>query len=134
MIRIKTICFFIILILVIYLPETVFPQLKTQSGKDTQSIDIVVDSYSFKPDKITVKVNEPVELRLRSVTSIIPHNLSLDYPDAGLKINEDIGSGEDTVVTFIPTKTGEYEFYCGKKNIFANHKKKGMVGTLIVVE
>ena len=108
--------------------------INVYSQNEVQSFDIVVDSYSFEPNEITVKVNKPVELRLRSVTSIIPHNFSINYPDAGLIIDEDIGSGKDVIVTFTPTKTGEYEFYCGKKSIFANHKKKGMVGTLFVVE
>ena len=106
--------------------------VKSQDTEDIQQIDVVVDSYSFEPNEITVKVNKPVELRLRSVTSIIPHNFTINYPDAGLVVDQDIGSGKDEVVTFIPTKTGRYEFYCGKKSIFANHKKKGMVGTLVV--
>ena len=108
--------------------------INVYSQNEVQSFDIVVDSYSFEPNEITVKVNKPVELRLRSVTSIIPHNFSINYPDAGLVIDEDIGSGKDVTVTFTPAKAGEYEFYCGKKSIFANHKKKGMVGKLVVTE
>ena len=108
--------------------------INAYSQNEVQSFDVVVDSYSFEPNEITVKVNEPVELRLRSVTSIIPHNFSINYPDAGMVIDEDIGSGKDVTVTFTPTKAGEYEFYCSKKSIFANHKKKGMVGKLVVTE
>ena len=130
----RSVCLFLILFLNTSIPPTVFSQDEIQTNSDPQSVDIVVDSYSFKPDKITVTVNNPVELRLRSVTSINPHNFTLDYPEAGLEVNEDIGSGKDTVVAFTPTKAGEYEFYCGKKSIFANHKKKGMVGSLVVVE
>jgi len=97
-------------------------------------IDIKVDSYSFEPDMIVLKANESVKIRLRSVTSIITHNFTIDYPDAGLQIDQDVPSGEDVTISFTPTRTGEYEFYCGKKSIFANHRKKGMVGTLLVVE
>ena len=99
-----------------------------------QKIDVVVDSYSFEPNEIKVKAGIPVELRLRSVTSLIPHNITMSYPEAGLELDQDIGAGKDVIVAFTPTKPGTYEFYCGQDSIFANHKKKGMVGTLIVTE
>lgn len=106
-----------------------------QINKDgVQRVDIKVDSYSFKPDHLVVKLNKPVEIRLRSVTSIISHNFKLKYMGAGLEVDKDVPSGKDRVVTFTPTKVGKYEFYCDKKNIFANHKKKGMFGILEVVE
>ena len=106
----------------------------SQDQKSVQKIDVIVDSYSFEPNEITLKVNKPVELRLRSVTSIVPHNFTINYPDAGLAADRHIGSGKDEIVVFTPTKTGKYEFYCGKKSILANHRKKGMVGTLVVAE
>lgn len=102
-------------------------------GEEVQTIDVILDSYKFVPEKIVVEVNKPVELKLKSVTSIIPHNITIDDPESGILFNEDVGSGDEGVVKFTPTKTGTYEFYCDKKNIFANHKKKGMVGTLEVV-
>ncbi len=103
-------------------------------AEETQTIEVILDSYKFVPEKIVVEVNKPVELKLKSVTSIIPHNITIDDPESGIFFNEDVGSGDKGVVSFTPTKTGTYEFYCDKKNIFANHKKKGMVGTLEVVE
>lgn len=111
-----------------------YAQDQAQNAVDVQKTDVVVDSYSFDPKEIIVKVNKPVELRLRSVTSVIPHNFSMDYPAAGLEVDQDVGAGKDVIVNFTPTKTGEYEFNCNKKSIFANHKKKGMVGVLVVVE
>lgn len=104
------------------------------SAAEVKIIEIKVDSYSFQPDHIIVKVNQPVELKLRSVTSIISHNFTINYPEAGLEIDQHISSGDDESLTFTPTKTGKYEFYCDKKNIFANHRKKGMVGILEVVK
>jgi len=131
--RISNISFLLLIFAYIfYVSNQAFSEEGAQDTKDVQKIDVVVDSYSFEPDVITVKANMPVELRLRSVTSIVPHNFKINYPDAGLVVDQDIGSGKDEVVTFTPTKTGTYEFYCGKKSIFANHKKKGMVGTLVV--
>lgn len=106
-----------------------------QINKDgVQRVDVKVDSYSFEPNHLVVKVNKPVEIELRSVTSIISHNFTLKYMGDGLEIDQDVPSGRDRKVSFTPTKVGKYEFYCGKKNIFANHKKKGMVGILEVTE
>lgn len=125
---------FFIMFLILSISEMGQAQGTTTSEEEMQQIDVVVDSYSFEPQEITVKANIPVQLRLRSVTSIIPHNISMSYPEAGMEIDEDVGSGNDKTIEFTPTKTGRYEFYCNKKSIFANHKKKGMTGTLIVVE
>lgn len=97
-----------------------------------QKVEIVVDSYSFDPDTITVTAGKPVELTLRSVTSLVPHNFSIDDPASGLDVNVDIPSGEDVTVTFTPQKTGKFQFYCAKKGLFGSHLKKGMMGTLEV--
>lgn len=99
-----------------------------------QRAEIVVDSYSFEPNHILVIVGKPVELDLRSVTSVIPHNFSIDHPEAGMDIDQNIPHGQDVKVTFIPTKTGSYEFYCNKRGLFGSHRKKGMEGTIEVKE
>ena len=104
------------------------------SQDGVQRAEIIVDSYSFEPSHIVVVVGKPVELDLRSVTSVIPHNFSIDYPEAGLDIDQNIPHGEDVKVKFTPTKTGSYEFYCDKKGLFGSHRKKGMEGTIEVKE
>ena len=104
------------------------------SQDGVQRAEIIVDSYSFEPSHIVVVVGKPVELDLRSVTSVIPHNFSIDYPEAGLDIDQNIPHGEDVKVKFTPTKTGSYEFYCDKKGLFGSHRKKGMEGMLEVKE
>ena len=98
-----------------------------------QKIEIVVDSYSFKPDHITATAGKPVELTLRSVTSLVPHNFTIDDPESGLNVNVEIPAGKDVTVNFTPLKTGKFQFYCSKKSIFGSHKKKGMTGTLEVI-
>jgi plastocyanin domain-containing protein len=104
------------------------------SQDGVQRAEIIVDSYSFAPDRILVVVGKPVELDLRSVTSVIPHNFSIHHPDAGMDIDQKIPHGEDVKVTFTPTKTGRYEFYCNKRGLFGSHRKKGMEGTIEVKE
>ncbi len=100
---------------------------------NAQKVEIVVDSYSFDPDTIKVTAGKPVELTLRSVTSLVPHNFTIDDPASGLDVDVDIPSGEDVTVTFTPQKTGKFPFYCGKKGLFGSHLKKGMMGTLEVM-
>ena len=110
------------------------PVEATISQDGIQRAEIIVDSYSFAPDRILVVVGKPVELDLRSVTSVIPHNFSIHHPEAGMDIDQNIPHGEDVKVTFTPTKTGSYEFYCGKRGLFGSHRKKGMEGTIEVKE
>jgi len=99
-----------------------------------QRAEIIIDSYGFEPNHILVVVGKPVELDLRSVTSVIPHNFSIDHPEAGMDIDQNIPHGKDVKVTFVPTKTGSYEFYCDKKGLFGSHRKKGMEGIIEVKE
>ena len=101
-------------------------------AQDVQKVEVVVDSYSFTPDTIKVTAGKPVELTLRSVTSLIPHNFTIDDPASGLSLDVDIPSGEDVTVTFIPQNKGTFQFYCAKKSILGSHIKKGMKGTLMV--
>jgi plastocyanin len=127
-----------LLILISVYVSCAVPAARAQEGTPSpsagvQKVEIVVDSYSFTPDHVTVKAGKPVELTLRSVTSLIPHNFTIDDPASGLDVDVDVPSGEDVTVTFTPEKTGKFEFYCGKKGMFGSHKKKGMVGTIEVM-
>ncbi len=98
-----------------------------------QKVEIIVDSYSFRPDKITVEANKPVEITLRSIASTIPHDFTIDDPKSGLSISYDVKGGRDATFEFTPDTPGTYKFYCSKKGLFgASHEEKGMVGTLIV--
>ena len=102
------------------------------SEDGVQRVDVIVDTYSFSPNNIVVSVNKPVEITLKSVTTIFPHNFTLNYPDAGLNIDEDISPGKEVKITFTPTMTGTFEFHCNKKGLFGSHLKKGMKGVLEV--
>ena len=102
------------------------------SEDGVQRVEVIVDSYSFDPNQIIVAVNKPVEITLKSVTTLVPHNFTLNYPEAGLSIDQDISPGEEAKITFTPTKTGTFEFHCNKKGLFGSHLKKGMKGVLEV--
>lgn len=102
---------------------------------EPQSIDVVLGSYYIKPDKITVKVGQPVTLNLINEASMVPHDLVIKAAEAGINFSLDVPAGKKASVTFTPTKVGNYEMICDKKLLFfKSHKDKGMHGTLEVVE
>ena len=98
-----------------------------------QRIRIVAGSYFFKPHHIVVKANVPVELLASRESGITPHNLVIRAPDAGVSVDEDLGT-EPKKIAFTATKPGKYAIYCSKKLPFvAGHREKGMEGVLEVV-
>lgn len=93
-----------------------------------QRVEVDMHSYYFEPNRIVVKAGKPVELKLHNSSHVVPHNFTLI--GGGMNVNESKwGWGSDTV-RFTPTEPGEYRFFCHK----GSHEKKGMVGTLVVVE
>jgi plastocyanin domain-containing protein len=101
----------------------------------TQHVDIVAGSYYFNPNHIIVEVNIPVQLTIRKEGGVIPHDIVLNAPEAGIDFKEEL-TREAKTITFTPTKPGNYTFYCDKKPPFGgkSHREKGMVGVLEVVE
>jgi len=99
-----------------------------------QRMEVTVDSYSFKPDRLIVRENVPVELILKSVTWIVPHNFVLRSSEAALEIEKEVPAGETVTVRFTPTRNGEFKFLCTKRFLFERHADKGMVGTLEVTK
>lgn len=103
------------------------------SSGEPQSINIVADSFSFKPDTITVKAGQPVTLNVKNEATLLPHNLVIKAPEAGVDVTIEVKAGKTASATFTPTTPGTYEIYCGKKPPFGkSHKDRGMHGKLII--
>ncbi|MBI5558154.1 MAG: quinol oxidase [Deltaproteobacteria bacterium] len=99
-----------------------------------QRVTMTGGEYYFDPGVVVVKVNVPVELRVKKAEGIAPHNIVLKAPEAGIDFAEELGS-EVKVIGFTPTKTGNYAFECSKRFLFfESHKEKGMHGVLEVVQ
>ena len=99
-----------------------------------QRIEVTGGDYYFTPNHIIVKVNVPVELKVKKEGGFVPHNFVIHEPDAGIDINESLGN-EPKVIKFTPKKAGKYPFYCDKKFLFfKSHRDRGMEGVLEVVE
>jgi len=111
-------------------PPTVVPVDKD----GVQRIEIMGSDYFFKPAHIIVKVNLPVELNVRKDGYVIPHNIVINAPEAGITVNETL-SRDPKAISFTPTKVGSYPIFCDKKPPFmSSHREKGMEGVLEVVE
>jgi plastocyanin domain-containing protein len=99
-----------------------------------QRVEIVGGGYFFAPNRIIVKVNVPVELKVRKEPGIVPHNIVMKAPEAGIDFEVPMKE-EPQVIRFTPGKTGVYPFYCSKKLLFfESHREKGMEGLIEVVE
>ncbi|KAF0215995.1 MAG: hypothetical protein FD174_3888 [Geobacteraceae bacterium] len=99
-----------------------------------QRVEVLGGGYFFNPNRIIVKVNVPVELKVRKESGIVPHNIVMKAPEAGIDFEESMGS-EPKIIKFTPTRTGKYRFYCSKKLLFfEGHREKGMEGVLEVID
>jgi plastocyanin domain-containing protein len=97
-----------------------------------QRVEMLAGSYFFDPNVIIVKVNVPVELKIRKEAGMIPHDIVLKAPEAGIDFRQVLKATPE-VIKFTPTKTGTYSFTCEQKLLFfESHKDKGMTGTLEV--
>lgn len=109
------------------------PKAAQEQKDGAQRVTLVGGSYFFKPNHIVVKVNMPVELLASRESGMTPHNLIIKAPEAGVVVEEDLGT-EPKKIVFTATKVGKYPIYCGKKLPFmAGHREKGMEGVLEVV-
>jgi plastocyanin len=115
------------------LPMLLFALCVPALAAEPQVIEIKLDSYSINPDKITVKVGQPVTLKVRNEATFIPHNLVIKSPDAGFDVKLDLSAGKSGEVSFTPTRAGNYEMICDKvPPIGKSHKDRGMHGVLVV--
>jgi plastocyanin domain-containing protein len=114
-----------------------------KNGRDTyiasvdsdgvQRVRIVGGDYFFKPYRVVVKVNVPVEFSVSREAGIVPHSLVIKAPEAGIAVDEDL-STEIRKITFTPTAPGTYPIYCKNKLLFfKSHRERGMEGILEVV-
>jgi uncharacterized cupredoxin-like copper-binding protein len=96
-------------------------------------INVKLDSFKITPNQITVKVGQPVTLKVKNDAWFISHDLVIKAPDADIDIKVDLRGGESGEATFTPTKPGTYKMYCDKKSPGGKtHDEKGMHGTLVV--
>jgi len=107
-------------------------EVTAQAGTDgVQHVRIEAHSFYFSPNRVIVKAGVPVELTIKNTAFGVPHNITCFEQGAGIDLSEDVGMFRGQKhATFTPTEPGEYEFYCHVDS----HGKKGMKGTIVVVQ
>lgn len=110
--------------------ETVYRASVAADG--VQHVKIEGGSYFFKPNRVIVKANVPVELTASVERGVVPHTLVIRAPEASIAVDENLSS-QPRNIRFTPTAAGRYPFYCRNKLLFfASHREKGMEGVLVV--
>ena len=98
-----------------------------------QRVDMIGGSYYFDPDHIVLTVHVPVELKIRKQSGLVPHDIVMKSPEAGMDFRVSLDT-EPKVIRFVPSRIGRYPFYCDKKLLFfESHREKGMKGVIEVV-
>lgn len=102
-----------------------------------QEISIKADEFSFKPNKILLKLQKPVSLTIINKGKIA-HDLKTGMPIKDLEYQQadnkngtfdvDFEVGHTAKLTFTPIQTGDFPFFCDIKG----HQESGMVGTFTV--
>lgn len=103
----------------------------TMDADQVQRVTVRTHSFWFDPNRIVVKRGIPVEIMVKNGALFVPHDFSCTAGEAGVDVDARVGMflGSNRV-RFTPTKAGTYEFQCDVDG----HAKKGMRGTLVVVE
>lgn len=115
-------------------PGKITRAVATLGSDGIQRLDITGGEYYYEPNYLVVKVNTPVEIKVKKAGGYIPHNLIAKAPEAGIDFKIDLKNDFQTI-KFTPTKTGKFPMYCDKKLLwFDDHRKKGMEGMIEVVE
>ena len=98
-----------------------------------QRTTVILDSYSYQPAHLIVEKGKPVELTLKSVTTLTPHNFIIKDPAGSLSIEQDTGAGKTALLKFTPMQSGTFPIYCDKRLWpLPSHRDKGMEGKLEV--
>jgi cytochrome c oxidase subunit II len=87
-------------------------------------IPISARKFTYEPDVVTVKLNEPVIFHLTSEDVV----MGFSVPDFGVRGT--IIPGQSTDVALTPAKAGEFTFLC---DVFCGTGHEEMNGTLRVV-
>lgn len=102
--------------------EETLPGTTSPLRMGAKEINMVSGDLFFVPNKLILKVNEPVKLKFNNAGS---HTFAVD----AFGINAQL-TGTSTSVEFTPVKTGTFEFYCSAPG----HREGGMKGTLTIIE
>ncbi len=90
----------------------------------TSRVTLTLQEMGFSQNEIEVSANQPVTLRLNNKDGYA-HAFDLDEFDIHLQL----AAAETAEITFTPTDSGTFTFYCSSPG----HQAAGMAGSLVVV-
>jgi len=106
----------------------------TVDSDGVQRVELSGGEYYYDPNYIVVKVNKPVELKIRKTGGFTPHDIVVKAPEAGIDFSESLGK-DPKIIKFTPSAIGKYPMYCSKKLPFVkSHRDRGMEGMIEVVK
>ena len=92
-------------------------------GAPPLKVSLEAQDIKWSSNAITASVGQSVEVTVVN-TGALEHNFSVDQ----FTVNKNVAIGATETITFAPSSSGTYEFYCA----IAGHREAGMVGTLTV--
>ncbi len=115
-------------------PASMGPPFTVPVDSDgVQRTTVILDSYSYQPGHLIVEKGKPVELTLKSVTTLTPHNFIIKDPAGSLAVEQDVSAGKTALLKFTPMQSGTFPIYCDKRLWpLPSHRDKGMEGKLEV--
>ena len=94
-----------------------------QSGTPVHDIRMTLKKYEYQPNEIRVKQGERVRLLLTALDR--KHGFQIKE----MGINTEVEKGKETVVEFVASQAGEFQFGC---SVFCGLGHRRVKGTLIV--
>ena len=133
--RVPTLILVLLLFITLISEDRGYGVMSTVKADDQgiQRATIIMDSYSYSPNELSVEAGKPVELTLRNAATFTPHTFHLADPASGLHVHAEVSAGESQTVSFTPNQRGTFTFYCEKKLLFfKSHRERGQEGRLEV--
>ena len=110
------------------------------SQPENSTINITANDFSYLPNQIKVEKNQMVTIKLINEGDV-EHDLQLNGLNAEIMqmdshqhgnnqgVHIHAQGGEQSMITFKPLETGEFEYYC----TIPGHKESGMVGMISIL-
>jgi cytochrome c oxidase subunit 2 len=99
-------------------------RITVQAQPKPRIVSIIARKFTYEPDQVTLKLNEPVIFQLTTQDVV----MGFSVPDFATRAT--IIPGQMTEVPMTPTKIGEFTFLC---DVFCGSGHENMEGTLRVV-
>lgn len=109
------------------------PAGAADAAADAQRVTIVGGSCFFRPERIVVRADRPLELSVSMESGLVPHRFVLEAADG--RTLADVELSEQPQILRLELSRGEYAYHCPNRLLFLkSHRERGMAGVLVVEE